>query len=234
MCHSCALRAFDARGRRARTKGSEIIIFFCALRNKEMNTGDRSTYSMTPSQAMESLLADVRRTQRSSTDDSYSMFNVSPEQVIGEHASHPTTDVASRIIQYDTIVSEGLVGQGSHRFLSNAHSCEMETYSMDQQCSNLADSESSSYAESSTATVTYSMTRSSSMSSVKRRPTSMSSSLGRAARNIQYAERSPEITGWPGIYSMTRWPGNRAARNIQYERISRPGGPEHTVCRTLT
>ena len=159
-----------------------------------MNTGDRSTYSMTPSQAMESLLADVRRTRRSSTDDSYSMFRMSPEQVIGEHTSHPTTDVASRIIQYDTIVSEGLVGQGSHRFLSNAHSCEMETYSMDQQCSNLADSESSSYAESSTATVTYSMTRSSSMSSVKRRPTSMSSSLGRAARNIQYVERSPEIT----------------------------------------
>ena len=180
-----------------------------------MNTGDRSTYSMTPSQAMESLLADVRRTQRSSTDDSYSMFRVSPEQVIGEHTSHPTTDVASRIIQYDTIVSEGLVGQGSHRFLSNAHSCEMETYSMDQQCSNLADSESSSYAESSTATVTYSMTRSSSMSSVKRRPTSMSSSLGRAARNIQYVERSPEIAGWPGIYSMRGSPG-RLARSIQY------------------
>ena len=160
-----------------------------------MNSEDRSTYSMTPSPAMESLLADVRRTQRSSTDDSYSMFRVSLGQVIGEHAHHLTTDVIShRNIQYGTIVFEGLVGQGSPRFLSNAHSCEMETYSMDQQCSNLADSESSSYAESPTATVTYSMIRSSSMSSVKRMPTLMSSSLGRAARNILYVERSPEIT----------------------------------------
>ena len=154
-----------------------------------MNSEDRSTYSMTPSQAMESLLADVRRTQRSNTDDSYSMFRMSLEQVIGEHTHHLTTNVIShRNIQYGTIVFEGLVGQGSPRFLSNAHPCEMETYSMDQQCSNLADSQSS------TATVTYSMIRSSSMSSVKRMPTLMSSSLGRAARNIRYVGRSPEIT----------------------------------------